>query len=164
MIFQTGLGRRRPHTSRTAAYYIAFGPHGPRTPANPPGTGTKVTLATLGLIGVSGLIFFTIRAFGSSLPSATLTSLTPHLLAYSSSCATHAHPRVAGRDQPHRHREKAGPNQRSVFLLSSIRYSHRTQVSPPRATRARVTSSPNKYCYRAALQSYLAPFLSSALS
>ena len=48
----------------SAAYYVAFGPHGPRTPVNPPGTSAKVTAGVFGLIAAAGAVFATVRALG----------------------------------------------------------------------------------------------------
>ena len=48
----------------SAAYYVAFGPHGPRTPVNPPGTSAKVTAGVFGLIAAAAAVFATVRALG----------------------------------------------------------------------------------------------------
>jgi len=48
----------------SAAYYVAFGPHGPRTPTSQPGDNLKILLSTLALVGVSGAVYFAIKAVG----------------------------------------------------------------------------------------------------
>lgn len=50
----------------SAAYYIAFGPHGPRAPLHPPGSVPKLVLAILVGVGAGGALFLTSRLFGES--------------------------------------------------------------------------------------------------
>lgn len=59
-----------------AAYYVAFGPHGPRAPIDPPGTTPKVVIGVTALIASAGIIFYAIRATGTSLslPPACVSS------------------------------------------------------------------------------------------
>lgn len=52
----------------SAAYWIAFGPHGPRA-VTPPGEGWKVLGYTLGGVAVSFAIFATVRMFAGKEPS-----------------------------------------------------------------------------------------------
>ena len=51
----------------SAAYYVAFGPHGPRKPINPPGTVPKIIGSVLGLLALSGALYSAIRATGTSI-------------------------------------------------------------------------------------------------
>lgn len=52
----------------SAAYYVAFGPHGPRTPTSQPGDNVKVFFSTLALIAVGGVLFLSVKAFSEFPP------------------------------------------------------------------------------------------------
>jgi len=54
--------------ARSAAYYVAFGPHGPRAPVNPPGTNTKVFFGVAALIAAAGVTYSAVRQFGQDAP------------------------------------------------------------------------------------------------
>lgn len=59
--------RKLTHTLLSAAYWIAFGPHGPRAQA-PPGEGSRVFFGTLVAVGVSLTLFGIIRFFARPPP------------------------------------------------------------------------------------------------
>lgn len=99
----------------SAAYYVAFGPHGPRAPTSQPGDALKIFLGTMGLCGVALGVFLGIRSLGRS--TVTCVRLSSHrYLASSTSKPQNALERVGGGDQRHCSGKEDEPHQRCVSI------------------------------------------------
>lgn len=61
---------------RSAAYFVAFGPHGPRSPMHGPNHGLNVFLWTAGCIVSSVIAFAIIKQYGTSIPNPLLSAVT----------------------------------------------------------------------------------------